>query len=340
MRISFIISVYNVAQWVERCLVSVRAQGLQEDEYEIIVVNDGSTDNTPQVVENLVAKEQAEGKKLGELTLINQENKGLSVARNVGFKRARGNYVWWIDGDDALQPAMALPLLERAERERLDVLCFGLNVVKETTGEVTPFEIKDQTCGRTVKGEEFLLKCGMPPAAWAAIYRRGFVERYRLAFLDGAFHEDQEFTPRAYFLARRIAFENISVYNFYDRDASITKSKNPKKTQDLLQICQRLWNFAMENTQLESAIRYMFINRISFLFSQALSNLCRCGIGVFPGDYKKLPYYPLSINRYLSKKERYKFRLINQSVPLYLKLYNKFVKPERSKEANQLRSHA
>lgn len=185
-----------------------------------------------------------------------------------------------------------------------------------------------------------MLKCSMPPAAWCAIYRRGFLERYGLRFYEGIYHEDQEFTPRAYFLARRIAFEDVSVYNFYQRDQSILRSKNPKKTDDLLLICKRLWDFAMEHTQIESAIRYIFINRVSFLFSQALSNLCNCGLYEFPGDYKSLPYYPLSINSYLNKMERYKFRLINQSVPLYLKLYSKFVKPERSKGANRLRTHA
>jgi len=319
-------------------MASIRNQGLEPDDYEIICVNDGSTDDSRQVLEDFLAREAQSGVKTAPVVIIDQENQGLSAARNAGFKKACGNYVWWVDGDDTLEPYFAPRLLERAEKERLDVLCFGLNQVDEEKGTSVPYEIIDKTAGRTVKGEEFLLKCGMPAAAWAAIYRRGFIERYRLQFLIGAFHEDQEFTPRAYFFARRIAFENLSVYNFYQRDSSITNSKNPKKTEDLLNICQRLWDFAMEHTQIESAIRYTFINRVSYLFSQALSNLCRCGLYEFPGDYKSLPYYPLSINRYLNKTERYKFTLINQSVPLYLKLYRKFVKPTRP--VNKLRTHA
>ncbi len=338
MRLSFIIPIYNVSKWIGRCLASVRNQGLDPEDYEIICVNDGSTDDSRQVLDDFLAREAQSGVQTAPVIIIDQENKGLSAARNVGFKKARGNYVWWIDGDDNLETCFAPRLLERAEKERLDVLCFGLNLVDEDKGTSVPYEIKDETNGRTVKGEEFLLKCGMPAAAWAAIYRRGFVERYGLQFLEGAYHEDQEFTPRAYFFARRIAFENLNVYNFYQRDASITNSKNPKKTDDLLNICQRLWDFAMENTQIESAIRYTFINRVSYLFSQALSNLCRCGLYEFPGDYKLLPYYPLSTNKYLNKTERYKFALINQSVPLYLKLYRKFVKPTRP--VNKLRTHA
>lgn len=340
MRLSFIIPIYNVSRWLGRCIASVRNQGLAPDDYEIIAVNDGSTDDSMQVLEEFMAREAQSGVRTAPIVIVQQENQGLSAARNAGFKKARGNYVWWIDSDDTLEACFAPRLLERAEKERLDVLCFGLNQVDEVSRTSTRFDIEDLTKGRTVKGEEFMLKCAMPAAAWAAIYRRGFIERYHLQFFPGIYHEDQEFTPRAYFLARRIAFEDVSVYNYYQREDSILNRQIPKKTDDLLAVCQRLWDFAMEHTQIESAIRYTFVNRVSFLFSQALSNQCRCGLNELPVDYKSLPYYPLSINGYLNKVERYKFRVINQSIPLYLKLYSKFVKPERSKGANKLRTHA
>lgn len=340
MRLSFIIPIYNVSKWLGRCIASIRNQGLPAEDYEIIAVNDGSTDESMKVLEDFLAREAQSGVPTAPVVIINQENRGLSAARNVGFRHARGNYVWWVDSDDTLEACFAPRLLERAEKERLDVLCFGLNTIDEAKGTTTKYEIEDKTNGRTMRGEEFLLKCQMPAAAWTAIYRRGYVERYGLQYLEGVFHEDQEFTPRAYFLARRIAFENVSVYNYYVREGSILNRKDPKKTDDLLQICQRLWDFSMEHTQIESAIRYTFVNRISYLFSQALSNLCRCGLNEFPGDYKSLPYYPLSINRYVSKKERYKFHLINQSVPLYLKLYSKFVKPDKNASKHKLRTHS
>ncbi len=340
MRLSIIIPIYNVSKCIGKCLASVRNQGLGPEDYEIIAVNDGSTDDSMELLDAFLQREAKSGVPTAPVVIINQENKGLSAARNAGLKVAKGNYIWWVDSDDTLEACFAPRLLERAEKERLDVLCFGLNLVAED-GKVTKYEIDDKTKGKTVKGEQFMLKCGMPAAAWAALYRRGFLERYGLKFYEGIFHEDQEFTPRAYFLARRIAFEDVSVYNYYQRQVSIMNTANPKRTDDLLVVCQRLWNFAMEQTQIESAIRYVFVNRVSYLFSQALSNLCHCGLYEFPGDYKQLPYYPLSINNYLNKKERYKFRLINQSVPLYLKLYRKFVKPEKQDPLNRrLRTHA
>lgn len=328
LNLSFIIPVYNVAKFLGRCIASVRNQGLAADEYEIIVVNDGSTDESMQVLQQFIERERHSATEVAPIVIVEQENQGLSAARNAGFKKARGSYVWFVDSDDTLEACFAPRLLERLFSGRLDVLCFGLNLVDEATGVVERYAIHDRTKGNVVRGEEFLINVDMPPAAWCAIYRRGFLERYGLKFMEGILHEDQEFTPRAYFLARRIAFEDVAVYNYYQRQGSIMKSINPKKTQDLLTICQRLWDFAMEHTQIESAIRYVFINRVSFLFSQALSNLCRCDIYEFPGNYKALPYYPLSINKYATKMERYKYRLINQSVPMYLKLYGKFVKPD------------
>lgn len=348
MKLSIIIPIYNVSKWLGRCLASIRNQGLNPEDYEIVAVNDGSTDDSMEVLEAFRQEEEKAGVQTAPWVIVNQKNAGLSAARNAGFKAAHGTYVWWVDSDDYLEPCRAPKLLERIEKERLDVLCFGLQLVFDAVpgsenpiSKTEPYVIPDATNGARVTGEKFMLKVGMPPAAWAAIYRRSFLEARGLKFMEGVLHEDQEFTPRAYFLAKRIAFENVVVYNYVQRDGSIMKSENPKKTEDLLKICDRLWNFAQENTQIESSIRYCFVNRVSFLFSQALSNLCRCGIYEFPGDYKSLPYYPLSINKYLGKKERYKFTLINSSVKLYLSLYHKFVKTDKPVKAKKkLRTHA
>lgn len=342
MRLSIILPVYNVSKWLGRCVASIRNQGLTAEDYEIIAVNDGSTDDSMAVLTAFQEKEAESGQPLAPWVIINQENMGLSAARNAGLKAAHGTYVWFVDSDDYLEPGCLKKLLDKAESNRLDVLCFGLQLVSEN-GDIIPYEIPDQSEGKVMKGEEFMLKVGMPPAAWAALYRRGFLQSKNLSFAVGLLHEDQEFTPRAYFMARRIAFDTTIAYNYVQREGSIMKSANPKKSEDMLVICQRLWDFAMENTQIESSIRYLFINRVSFLFSQVLSNYCRCGVKDFPGDEKQLPYYPLSINQYLSKKERYKYQLINSSVHLYLSLYSKFVKTDTSANPGgrlKLRSHA
>lgn len=333
MKLSIIIAACNVGPWVARCLASCIRQGLASDDYEIIVVNDGSTDDTKTVVESFRTAATSSGAAL-HWQIIEQPNRGLSAARNAGLLAATGEYVWWIDGDDFVEPDRAARLVERAEREHLDVLCFGLDLY---TDEKPPrrerLVIRDETRGAVVDGKTFMLQTDMTPAAWCALYRRDFLLAHNLRFLEGAYHEDQDFTPRAYFWAERIAYEDIVVYDYVQRPDSIMNTPNPKKSDDLLRICDRLWDFSLQHTPAGSPIRTVFVNRVSFLFSQALSNLCRCGIFEFPGDCKALPYYPLSLNKQLTQKERYKYRLINSSVPLYMKLYRKFnsqkVNPKR-----------
>ena len=328
MRLSIILPVYNTGKWLGQCIASIRNQGLDPNDYEIIAVNDGTEDDAMDVLQSFRNEEEKAGVQTAPWVIIEQENQGLSSARNAGLKAAQGTYVWFVDSDDYLVPGVLPNLLAHAESKCLDVLCFGLQLVAEN-GDIVPFHVPDSSGGKVMRGEEFLLNVDAPPAAWSALYRRGYLQSRHLTFYEGILHEDQDFTPRAYFMARRIAFDPIVAYNYVQREGSIMKSANPKKSTDLLLICRRLWDFAMEHTQIESSIRYLFVNRISFLFSQVLSNLCRCGIREFPVDEKTLPYYPLSINKYLNKKERYKYKLINAGIPLYLSLYSKFVKMNR-----------
>ncbi len=334
MKLSMVVPMYNTSQWLERCLDSLTAQGLETSEYEIIVVNDGSTDNSVEVFNDYKDKHPEMN-----LSLVSQANAGLSAARNAGTKKAQGDYVWWVDSDDFVETNVVAPLLERAVRDELDVHCFGLQLYYEH-GNAEPYKIGDASGGQVLAGSDFMLKVAMPPAAWAALYRRQFLIENSLEFMPGVLHEDQEFTMRAYFLAKRVAFTPVTVYNYFQREGSIMKSNTPKKTDDLVQICESLWNFLNAHTEEGTPIREFFYNRISFLFSQALSNLCRCGIHHFPGDPTKLPFYPLNINYSLSKKERYKYRLINVSVALYLSLYRKFSnKPVQNPGLKNLRTH-
>ena len=163
MKLSIIIPIYNVSKWLGRCLASVRNQGLNLEDYEIVAVNDGSTDDSMAVLESFRKKESENGIE-GNWTIVSQKNKGLSAARNAGLKVAKGTYIWWVDSDDYLEPCCATKLLERADKDRLDVLCFGLQLVNEDMDEdasksvIEPYEIPDGTNGAVVKGDKFTYK--------------------------------------------------------------------------------------------------------------------------------------------------------------------------------------
>ena len=134
-KLSIIVPVYNVENWLSRCASSLINQDLDKSEYEIIFVNDGSTDDSFEI-----AKKYSES--YDNIILISQENKGLSAARNAGINKANGKYIWFVDSDDWIEPNIAGQLLKEAEDCGLDVLCFGLNIAFED-GRSNSFGIKN-----------------------------------------------------------------------------------------------------------------------------------------------------------------------------------------------------
>lgn len=116
-KLSIIIPVYNVEKYVGRCLESCLDQDLPKDEYEIIVVNDGTQDNSVQVIEKYIKPEN-------NVTLIHRENGGLSAARNTGLKHAQGEYVWFVDSDDWIEKDSLSKLIQYIKKYDLDVFRF------------------------------------------------------------------------------------------------------------------------------------------------------------------------------------------------------------------------
>lgn len=118
MKLSIIVPVYNVEKYLEECVESIFHQDLDENIFEVILVNDGSTDKSREICKKLVEDNK-------NVKLVNQENKGLSGARNTGIKKAIGEYLYFIDSDDYLVPGYLNRFLEICKEEDLDFLSFG-----------------------------------------------------------------------------------------------------------------------------------------------------------------------------------------------------------------------
>ena len=115
-KISVIIPVYNVEEYIEKCLRSVLAQTFLE--FEIIVVDDGSTDRTPEVCDE-IAKQDS------RLTVIHKKNEGVSIARNLGIRRAKGDFFLFFDGDDFVEPECMEELYRIAVEKKADTILYG-----------------------------------------------------------------------------------------------------------------------------------------------------------------------------------------------------------------------
>lgn len=309
MKLSFIIPVYNVGELLDKCLGSIYNNGFSDDFFEVIVVDDASPSYK---LENTIVNKYAQIHN-NLVFLRHDNNKGLSASRNAGLQCASGKYVWFLDSDDSINAVYIYELLNKAISSNLDVLCFGFCMVEEQSEKCTE-NVVEGLPDRVWTGPEFLIGVPIHVMAWSALYRRQFLLDNNLCFMEGVLHEDQEFTPRVYFLAGRISYAPVPVYNYLQRHGSIMKSVNSKKIKDLITICERMWDFAIKNTKENSDIRFFFVNKVSFLYSQALRNMAICGYE----KYSDLPFYPLSINRFLKNKEKMQYSLININVRLYV----------------------
>lgn len=305
IKLSIVIPVYNVEKYIAKCLESCLEQNSLQDEYEIIVVNDGTPDNSMSVVEEY-------SRKYKNIHIINQNNGGLSAARNTGLEHAQGEYIWFVDSDDWIERYSIDSLLSFAIKNQLDILCFGLQLVYED-GRTEKYHIQYEQDGCIYRGSEFICKVGMPPAAWAAFYRREYLMKNKLRFMTGILHEDQEFTPRAYYLAPKIAFVDKVIYNYYQRTGSIMKSnRSAKKCKDLLTVADSLYDFLMTHIAKGSPGYASFIDKVNFAFSQSLAHYSKEAFAL--SEYKKRKYYPLSSDNGLALK----YRIANFSLRFYI----------------------
>ena len=312
IKLSIIIPVYNVEKYIGRCIESCLKQDLPRDEYEILIVNDGSSDDSMNVVRQYA-------RQYDNIRILEQNNAGPSVARNKGIQAAKGEYVWFIDSDDDICENVLKALKNFAVDYNLDVLCFAINVIKNGRLTCTHPNQSDKS-QRLFAGIEFVTVVAMPPSACVKKKKKEFLMTNSLFFIVGISHEDYEFTSRVYCLAERIAYLNVPAYNYWVREGSRQTSTLSevlaKKAKDWLVICDSLYQFAKEHIHEGSAVYNIMISKINFAFSQSLRNYTK-GVSTI-AEYKEKPYYPLDISVESEKRNRWKYRLINFSIPLYL----------------------
>ena len=260
---------YNVANYLVKCLDSLLEQDLSWSDYEIILVNDGSTDNCGEIAQQYADK-------YTNINFISQENRGLSEARNAGIKQANGSYILFVDSDDYLQPNTLGALLGQAERDNLDVLRFRYQNVKESGETFIPHEgmktdYNDYSFVPT-DGLSFLNE-----RMWVQCYACQFLVRTEIVkqelFTPNIYFEDTDWTPRMLLRAKRVASTDAIVYNYLWREGSITLSqkdieKQRKQLFDKMYLLHKLneWGNKQKNRQwFDTMISGLVINIVGML---------------------------------------------------------------------------
>lgn len=315
LKLSIIIPVYNVEKYIRKCIESCLNQGIPKDEYEIICVDDGSNDTSMAIIEEFAQN-------YSNIIMLFQPNSGQSAARNHAMRVARGRYVWFVDSDDWLEPCCAIKLLDILESHQLDVLCFTFQYVEED-GRVSPDGYNLRKTNTIMSGKEFIVENQMPAGPWSAIHSRDFLQRNNINYIEGIKREDEDFTIRAYCMAGRIELVDVVAYNYLQRSGSTMKSiANSKTSYDLLVVADSLYSFASNKIEKTSNAYFAVMNRVSFVFSQALAYHINGKPSL--SEFRNKPYYPLSINALLSSGNKWKYRLINLSLSVYLLIYKTF----------------
>jgi len=228
--LSIVVPVYNVENYLSKCLDSIINQDIAKDDYEIIIVNDGSTDKSGEI-----AKDYAD--RYPNVVLVNQENQGLSGARNSGIRIARGKYIQFVDSDDYLESDVEKTLVDKMIKENLDVLRFNYQNVNEKSEIIDPnksgklfVDYTDKVCS----GLEFLNeRLGYACYAVQFMIRTDLVRSIPL-FKEGIYFEDTEWTPRILCAADRVTSVKTIIYNYLVRQGSITKADSIEKKRKVI----------------------------------------------------------------------------------------------------------
>lgn len=264
MKLSIIIPVYNVEQYIRSCVESIYRQDLNEEDFEVILVNDGTQDDSFEIINDLISTHT-------NIVVLEQENKGLSVARNRGLAYASGQYVLFVDSDDMLIDKSLSKLCSMLDSYPVDMLIAGF--VKMNNQEIISFNGIASTdfITETKQASDIFLHKFNPQECyvWRTLYRRDFLEDINIRFIPDVYFEDVPFTVECYLKANMCIYTSLVFYIYRQRENSVVSSINVKKIFDINTVLARLWKMK-QDPSLPKEIQRQLMNSIFSTFSVSI----------------------------------------------------------------------
>ena len=219
IKYSFIVPVYNTEKYLKKCLDSLVNQTYKD--FEIIVVNDGSTDKSSSII----SKYQ---KKYKNIIVIDKENEGLSMARNRGVQKSSGKYIIFVDSDDYVSNK----LLEEVDKkiDDSDILRFQIATEDEEYTKINEYheEEFESMCG--YDAFKYLSSYHFVEPAWCYVIRKNYYIENKFSFKKGVYHEDFGLIPYVIYKARKVKSIDYIGYHYVQRNGSIMNNNDYKKT--------------------------------------------------------------------------------------------------------------
>ncbi len=240
--ISVIIPAYNAKDYLRECLDSVCNQSYSN--LEIICINDGSTDNTQQIMQDYAQQDP-------RITVISQQNQGLSVSRNNGVERAQGAYIFFLDSDDTIEPNAIETLYKRAHQTQTDIVICNLNKIDSSDGKKNNYQIwkRIDSQGTIHEQEEmpltfstkdilnyvFITECYV----WNKLYKTEFIKKHNIKFMPKIIYEDIVYFTDIILAHPQMSYCNQALYNYRLRDDSLCH-KTDKKQLDIFKVFETI----------------------------------------------------------------------------------------------------
>lgn len=243
--VSVVVPVYNTEPFLAECLHSLEKQTLTD--IEIILVNDGSTDNSGRLLQEYADKD-------ARFVYVEQENQGLSAARNTGMEHASGHYLAFLDSDDWLAENALQVLCAIAAKTRTDIVS-GNTLAVHADGQVQSWERRGRelfATGTVVSGSTYFsrvmdCRCYVP-MVYNYLYRRDFIEQNGFRFEPGLVHEDELWTPQVLTTAQKITVADIDFYYYRQREGSImTATAAGRRIASIQLIIEKLLEYSRKH---------------------------------------------------------------------------------------------
>ncbi|MBI6042301.1 glycosyltransferase [Clostridium perfringens] len=313
MKLSIIVPVYNVEKYINECIKSLLE--LTIDNFEIIVVDDGSKDKSISIVKSFNDN---------RIKIIYKKNGGLSSARNAGLKEAIGEYVAFVDSDDYIGIKDSYRKMYLLAKKNKSDIVSGNAAWYYPNGKFFEMNKEKDIFNKSVMtSEEFFISCMKSKIIYAPvcfnIYKREFLENNNFRFKEGIYHEDEEFTPRVLLKANNVSIYNECFYVYRQRENSIMHLSNgTKKAEDFLEICLSLDQYI--NQISNSELKFLFKN---YLTSIAIQKIYEYKVETLSKEIKIWIK-----NNSVTKRSKIRSLIIKQNIKLFFfieKLYRNFI---------------
>lgn len=290
-QISVIMPVYNVEKYLKRCILSVLNQTFSN--FELICVDDGANDSSYSILKDFENKDK-------RIKVIRQENQGLSEARNAGLKKACGEYVYFLDSDDAIQPQTFEICMYFATLHKADLVCFGFKKSDGQSFEGCDFDVEKIKAFESRHPLDFLLAKGpfkISLNVWTKFYKHSLIKD--MFFTKGIYYEDGPYSVEVLLCEPKTVVLDAKLYLYTQNMLSISNQKTTlKHIQDYRAVIDKI-NFLSLKMAHKNDVEY--IRRI--VFRRYVNNQYKCCLCARENEKRQmLEYFAQSLKHYQKEK--------------------------------------